>query len=60
MESTRNELQCVDCGRGGPSIALHSGAVSAPSDEGHVRITRVALCASCAARRVASQEPNFV
>ena len=60
MEGSSNELHCVDCGRNGPSIALHSGAVSAPSDEGHVRITRVALCASCAALRVASQEPNFV
>jgi hypothetical protein len=60
MESNVDGLQCVDCGRNGPSIALHSGAVSAPSDEGHVRITRVALCATCAARRVASQEPNFV
>jgi hypothetical protein len=60
MGSHDDELHCVDCGRNGPSIALHSGAVSAPSDEGHVRITRVALCASCAERRVASQEPTFV
>jgi len=51
---------CVDCGRDDPSVALHPGTVSAPSDEGHVRRTRVALCASCAARRLASQEPNFV
>ena len=53
-------LRCVDCGREGPSIALHAGAVSAPSDEGHVRLTRVALCAACAERRTANQEPNFV
>jgi hypothetical protein len=51
---------CVDCGRDGPSIALHPGAVSTPSDEGHVRFTHVALCATCAARRMASQEPNIV
>jgi hypothetical protein len=55
-------LQCVDCGRsaGKTSVSLHLGAVSAPSDEGHVRRTRVALCDSCAAKRLAVQEPNFV
>jgi hypothetical protein len=60
MESAGDSMQCVDCGRTGPSVALHPGAVSAPSDEGHVRITRIALCASCAERRMAMQEPNFV
>jgi len=55
-------LQCVDCGRsaGKTSVSLHLGAVSAPSDEGHIRRTRVALCDSCADRRVAIQEPNLV
>ena len=60
MVSEADQLHCVDCGRDGPSIALHPGAVSAPSDEGHVRLTRVALCASCAERRLTIQEPNFV
>ena len=60
MESGDDSLRCVDCGQDGPSIALHPGAVSTPSDEGHVRHTHVALCASCAARRMAIQEPNFV
>jgi hypothetical protein len=60
MESGDDALRCVDCGQDGPSITLHPGAVSTPSDEGHVQFTRVALCASCAARRMASQEPNFV
>lgn len=55
-------LLCVDCGTSGAraSISLHLGAVSAPSDEGHVRRTQVALCDSCADRRVAMQEPNVV
>jgi hypothetical protein len=55
-------LQCVDCGKSGnrASISLHLGAVSTPSDEGHVRHTQIALCDSCANRRVAMQEPNFV
>ena len=55
-------LQCVDCGKGAgrASVSLHPGAVSAPSDEGHVRRTRVALCDTCADKRVAVQEPNFV
>ena len=55
-------LQCVDCGTSAErtSVSLHPGAVSAPSDEGHVRRTRVALCDPCADKRVASQEPNFV
>jgi len=55
-------LQCVDCGRsaGQTSVSLHPGAVSAPSDEGHVRRTSVALCDSCAAKRLANQEPHFV
>ena len=55
-------LQCVDCGAsaGRTSVSLHPGAVSAPSDEGHVRRTSVALCDSCADKRVANQEPNFV
>ena len=55
-------LQCVDCGKsaGRTSVTLHLGAVSAPSDEGHVRRTRVALCDACADKRVAVQEPNFV
>jgi hypothetical protein len=57
----RDDLhRCVDCGREDPSVALHPGTVSAPSDEGHVRHTRVALCAGCAARRVAIQEPSIV
>ena len=60
MESGEGSLRCVDCGQDGPSIALHPGAVNAPSDEGHVRHTLVALCASCAARRMESQEPSFV
>jgi hypothetical protein len=41
-------------------VRLHSGAVSAPSDEGHVRHTRIALCDACADKRVAVQEPDFV
>ena len=55
-------LHCVDCGKSErrASVSLHSGAVSAPSDEGHVRHTRIALCDTCADRRVAVQEPNFV
>ena len=55
-------LHCVDCGKsaGRASVSLHLGAVSAPSDEGHVRHTRVALCDTCADLRVAIQEPNFV
>jgi hypothetical protein len=60
MESEGSSLRCMDCGRSDASIALHPGAVSAPSDEGHVRLTRVPLCASCAERRMAVQEPNFV
>ena len=60
MESDEGTQRCVDCGREDPSVALHPGTVSAPSDEGHVRHTRVALCAACAARRMALQEPNFV
>jgi hypothetical protein len=55
-------LQCVDCGKSADqaTISLHSGAVSAPSDEGHVRHTRVPLCDHCAQLRLAAQEPNFV
>ncbi|HEU4722280.1 MAG TPA: hypothetical protein VFS59_13015 [Gemmatimonadaceae bacterium] len=55
-------LHCVDCGRsaGRTSVSLHLGAVSAPSDEGHVRQTRVALCDTCADLRVAMQEPSFI
>ena len=55
-------LQCVDCGRTATraSVHLHQGAVSAPSDEGHVRLTRVALCDPCAERRLAVQEPTIV
>ena len=55
-------LHCVDCGRGAgrAPVSLHPGAVSAPSDEGHVRRTRVALCDTCADRRVAVQEPTIV
>ena len=55
-------LQCVDCGTSAErtSVSLHPGAVSAPSDEGHVRRTRVALCDMCADKRVASQELNVV
>lgn len=55
-------LQCVDCGRsaGRAPVRLHLGAVSAPTDEGHVRRTRVALCDTCADLRVAAQEPTFV
>jgi hypothetical protein len=60
MERADDSLRCVDCGQDGPSIALHPGTVSTPSDEGRVRHTQVALCASCAARRMALQEPNFV
>jgi hypothetical protein len=60
MESEEGMQRCMDCGREDSSVALHSGTVSAPSDEGHVRHTRVALCASCAERRMALQEPNFV
>jgi hypothetical protein len=59
---TAETLHCVDCGKTASraSVTLHSGAVSAPSDEGHVRHTRIALCDACADRRVAVQEPNFV
>jgi hypothetical protein len=55
-------LQCVDCGTSADrtSVTLHPGAVSAPSDEGHVRRTRIALCDACADKRVAVQEPSFV
>ena len=55
-------LQCVDCGRSAAvvPVSLHLGAVSAPSDEGHIRRTRVALCDSCADRRVAIQEASVV
>jgi hypothetical protein len=55
-------LHCVDCGKsaGRTSVSLHLGAVSAPSDEGHIRQTRVALCDTCADRRVEAQEPNFI
>ena len=55
-------LQCVDCGKSAErtSVSLHWGAVSAPSDEGHMRRTRVALCDACASKRLAIQEPNFV
>ena len=55
-------LQCVDCGRSAErtSVSLHPGAVSAPSDEGHVQRTRVALCDACARKRLAIQEPSFV
>jgi hypothetical protein len=55
-------LHCVDCGRSADrtSVSLHLGAVSAPSDEGHVRHTHIALCDTCADKRVAVQEPNFV
>jgi hypothetical protein len=63
MTDERTEtLHCVDCGTSGEAarIALHPGAVSAPSDEGHVRYTQIALCAACASRRVAVLEPTFV
>ena len=60
MGSEEDSQRCMDCGREDASVALHAGTVSAPSDEGHVRHTRVALCAACAARRMAIQEPNFV
>jgi hypothetical protein len=55
-------LRCVDCGASAmrAPVSLHPGAVSAPSDEGHVRRTSVALCDPCADKRVAIQEPNFV
>lgn len=60
MEDAGESLHCVDCGRSGPSVALHQGAVTAPSDEGHVRLTHIALCGACADRRMAIQEPSFV
>jgi hypothetical protein len=63
MTDERTEtLHCVDCGTSGEAarIALHPGAVSAPSDEGHVRYTQIALCAACASRRFAVQDPTFV
>ena len=55
-------LQCVDCGTSATRVpvSLYPGAVSAPSDEGHVRRTSVALCDACADKRVAIQEPHFV
>jgi hypothetical protein len=55
-------LQCVDCGKSAEltSVSLHPGAVSAPSDEGHVRHTQVPLCDRCAELRLEAQEPNFV
>ena len=57
-----DSLQCVDCGKSAARapVSLHLGAVSAPSDEGHVRHTRIALCDSCADRRVAIQEASIV
>lgn len=57
-----DSLQCVDCGTSAARapVSLHAGAVSAPSDEGHVRHTRIALCDSCADRRVAVQEASVV
>jgi len=62
QRETAERLHCVDCGKtaGRTSVSLHSGAVSAPSDEGHVRHTRIALCDACADLRLAVQEPNFV
>jgi hypothetical protein len=63
MQSERADtMQCVDCGRTAErtSIHLHPGAVSAPSDEGHVRHTRIPLCDTCAERRLAVQEANIV
>jgi hypothetical protein len=63
MTDERTEtLHCVDCGTSGEAarIALHPGAVSAPSDEGPGRYPQIALCAACASRRVAVQEPTFV
>jgi hypothetical protein len=60
MDREEDSQRCMDCGRDDPSVARHAGTVSAPSDEGHVRHTQVALCAQCAARRMAAQEPNFV
>lgn len=60
MDNGEDSPRCMDCGREDASVALHAGTVSAPSDEGHVRHTRVALCAACAGRRMAIQEPNFV
>jgi hypothetical protein len=61
-DQVQGPLQCVDCGTlaGRTSVSLHLGAFSAPSDEGHVRRTRVALCDSCADKRVAVQEPYIV
>ena len=62
MRTEAGTLKCMDCGKSAArvSVSLHLGAVSAPSDEGHVRRTSVALCDSCADKRVANQEPHFV
>ena len=49
-------LHCTDCGRTGDAVMRHSGAVSAKGDEGRVRHTQVALCPSCAAKRLEIQE----
>jgi hypothetical protein len=62
MDQAGATMHCADCGASGDDagITLHQGAVSAPSDEGHVRFTQIALCARCTARRLAVQEPLFV
>jgi Zn finger protein HypA/HybF involved in hydrogenase expression len=53
-------LHCADCGRSGEAIMRHSGAVSAKGDEGRVRHTSVALCPSCAAKRLEIQESSLL
>jgi hypothetical protein len=52
-------LQCADCRNRGTAyqICAYPGAVSAPSDEGHVRRTTLLLCKTCATARLACQEP---
>jgi hypothetical protein len=52
-------LHCADCGKRGTAhqILAYPGAVSAPSDEGHVRRTAVLLCGGCATARLELQEP---
>lgn len=53
-----HRLRCVDCGTSDTSrdVSEHLGAASAPRNEGHVQLQRVALCANCAETRLAEQE----
>lgn len=57
--SQATTLHCVDCGKRGTAhqIFAYPGAMSARSDEGHVRRTTVFLCDGCATARLELQEP---